>query len=108
MLHFKILLNRLKKPSVVLSVTSQIVTILLLFGFNVNESLVLAIVTAACSILVTLGILSNPDTQNKTYGEDLLVCSSTGELAQHTQIGGQMVCNSSGAVHQPDAPPTPA
>ena len=106
MLHFKLLFSRLTKPSVILSVTSQIMSVLILFGFNINESMVLTAVTAVCSILVTLGILSNPDTKNKTYGDDLLVCSSSGEVEPHIEINGQMICKNCGAIHQAGYPAT--
>lgn len=103
----KLILYRLQKPSVILSIASQIISILIIFGVQVNGSLVMTAVAAMCSVLVTLGILSNPDTLKKTYGDDLLVCSSSGTPEPHVEINGQMICATCGAVHtlDPTAPP---
>jgi len=54
-------LTRLKNPTVVLSITSNFITLGLLLGYKLNESLILSVVTILCSTFVTLGIMSNPD-----------------------------------------------
>lgn len=96
-------LNRLKRPSVLLSIVSQVVTLLLLFGFDVNENLVMSVAAAGCSLLVTLGILSNPDTRKGSYGDDMLPCSRTGRLERHVLVNGKFVCAQCGAEYQAKA-----
>lgn len=95
------LVSRLKRPSTILSLIAQVVSILLLMGVNVNESLILSISAIACSILVALGILSNPDTETKGYGDDILHCSNDGKGTCHVKINGQMICKECGAVYTP-------
>ena len=55
----KKLLRRLKRPSTLLSLVSQVAALLLLIGFKIDQNAIMGIATAACSILITLGILSN-------------------------------------------------
>jgi len=98
----ELILKRLRKPSVILSIVSQVSTLILLFGFNINENLIMSAAAIICSILVSLGILSNPDSKNKTYGDDMLVCAHSGKLEQHVMVDGKMVCKSCGAVHGED------
>lgn len=100
-MQIKSIISRLKKPTVLLSIASQIVSLLLLLGFNINESMIMTVVTIGCSVLVTLGIMSNPDTKNTGYGDDLLVCSNSGQLEPHVMVNSQMVCKNCGAVFQP-------
>lgn len=99
--QLKQFLKRLRKPSVIMSVVSQIITALLLLGFDVDKSLVMAIATIGCSILVTLGILSNPDSTKKGYTDNMLTCSNSGKKEKHIMINGQMVCTECGAVYDP-------
>lgn len=96
-----IIVKRLKNPSVILSIVSQIVTILLMVGIKVNQNVILAIATALCSIFVTLGIISDPDSTKLGYGDDILPCSITGEDQKHVLINGKMVCVKSGAEFVP-------
>ncbi len=98
LMHFA---ERLRKPSTLLSMISQGVSILLMLGVKVDQSLIMTVATAGCSILVMLGILSNPDSQKKGYGDDILICSSTGEDEKHVKVNGQMVCEKCGAVYNP-------
>ena len=88
---------RLKKPSVVLSIVSQVVAILLMLGLKVNESTIMAVATGGCSILATMGILSNPDASKSGYGDDLLICSKSGQLERHGMVNGPMGCGNWGA-----------
>ena len=80
---------------------SQVVSILLLLDVNINENLIVSIATIVCSILVALGILSNPDTENKGYGEDYLYCFTDGKNTCHVKINGQMVCKKCGTIYNP-------
>lgn len=60
---------RLRKPSIILSLVSQIITILLLLGFDIDKNLIMSVATIICSILVALGILSNSDSTKKGSGD---------------------------------------
>lgn len=90
--QLKLILSRLKNPSVILSILSEVITILMLLNVNVNIDLVTGIVTAVCSILVLLGILSNPTAQNRGYGDDVMRCENCGKDSLHVQVNGKMVC----------------
>lgn len=96
------MLHRLKKPSVLLSIVSQVVAVLLMLGFDVNEGMVMSVAVGISSVLVTLGILSNPDAHKSGYGDDILTCSASGNLEPHVMVNGQMVCANCGAVYNPD------
>jgi len=96
------LISRLKQPSVLLSLVSQGISIFILMGFNLNEDLIKSLAAIICSILVTLGILSNPDTKNRGYGDDILFCICDGKNAQHVRVNGHMICQKCGNIH-PDA-----
>lgn len=98
--QWKIVLNRLRKPSVVLSIVSQIMTILMLLKAPVDVELVTGIAAAACSVLTLLGIMSNPDTQKKTYGDDIQFCDTCQQQTQHTTVNGKAVCQRCGTVSE--------
>ncbi|MCL2088205.1 MAG: hypothetical protein FWH14_01850 [Oscillospiraceae bacterium] len=95
----KTMLERLKKPSCIISIISHMAAILIIMGVHLNLSAVTTVATLVCSILVTLGILSNPDTVNKGYGDDLFKCADEAVETQHVQVNGQMVCKDCGAVY---------
>lgn len=92
MTQAKLFLNRLKKPSVVLSIVSQILILLSLFKVNVDVSLVNGVVGACLSILVTLGIMSNPDTTNKMYSDKIEYCPTCDDNHVFSVVAGQHVC----------------
>lgn len=93
------IIARLQKPSVILSLVSQATAVLLLIGFTIDEHLILSIATLLCSALVTLGILSNPDTENKKFGDDVMLCSKEDKYSNHIKINGQMLCAECGCAH---------
>lgn len=97
-MQIKSIIKRLKNPSVLLSLASYVATILLLTLTNISSSSVAAITTAALSIFTLLGVISNPDTKNKGYGDDILECPSCGKAA-HVEVGGQLVCKGCGTAH---------
>ena len=90
--QLKLILKRLKRPGVILSIISQILTILLLLKVNVNVDVVSGIATAICSILVLLGILSDPDSTQPGYGDAFFECSQCHRKTQHVLIDGNLVC----------------
>lgn len=94
--QFKAILQKLRKPSVILSIVSQIVAILALLNINVDNALVMAIATAACSILTTAGILSNPASDKKGFGDDIYYCEKCGKDSVHTKVDGKLVCSECG------------
>ena len=98
MVQLKLILLRLKNPSVILSIISQVTALLLLFHIKLDESIVIGVATAVCSILTTLGILSNPSSKNKGYGDDIYVCKNCGRKSVHVFVKGQMVCCDCGCV----------
>lgn len=86
------ILTRLKKPSVLTSLAAQITTLLLLFNVEIDTQLITGIITVITTILVLLGIVSNPDTQNQTYGDDLYFCPTCNKMTPHVLAGGNMLC----------------
>ena len=96
MQQLKIILSRLKNPSVVLSIVSQIITIITIFKIDVNENIVLKVTISICSIFVLLGIMSNPSTKNFGYGDDILNCQNCNEDTMHTIIDNDFVCTKCG------------
>lgn len=96
MQQIKLLLARLKSPSVIISIVSQVAAILVLLGHTVDANLVTTMAAAVCSLLVTLGILSDPNTQNKGFGDDLRYCDHCGAVTPHITITGTLTCRNCG------------
>ncbi|MEG2420617.1 MAG: phage holin [Oscillospiraceae bacterium] len=99
MLQVKAMLTRLKNPAVILSIVSQVVTLLVLFKVQVDMTLVGGAVTAVCSILVLLGIMSDPTTKRKGYGDDMAQCPSCGVVGPHLVTGDTLTCKNCGSQH---------
>jgi uncharacterized membrane protein len=99
--QWQMILSRIRKPSVIMSVTSQLISQLLILGVDLDQSTIMTVVAIGCTILASLGILSNPDTQKGGYGDDILTSAGTGKKEPHVLINGQMVCKSSGVVYDP-------
>ncbi|MEG2073954.1 MAG: hypothetical protein RRY54_04235 [Angelakisella sp.] len=97
--QLKNILARLKNPSVVISIASQIISVLLLLNVNVDRGIITAVITAACSVLVLLGIMSNPDTVTKGYGDDMHECANCHQMTPHLRVGDSLVCSKCGTVH---------
>lgn len=98
MVQLRLILKRLKKPSVITSLTSQIVALLILFEVNIDTTFITNVITAITSIMVILGIFSNPDSQKKGFKDDISVCSKCKQLTQHVKINDEMVCVNCGGV----------
>ncbi|MEG0873908.1 MAG: phage holin [Clostridiales bacterium] len=103
MQQLKIILSRLKNPSVVISIASQILTVLLLFHVKIgilDMNILTGTITAISSILVLLGITSDPTTKNKGYKDDILICANCQRKTIHRQINDKMVCEKCGTPHK--------
>lgn len=98
MVQLKLILKRLRKPSVIASLTSQIMALLILFEVSVDATLITSTITIITSILVLLGIFSNPDSQHKGYKDDISICSECNQVTQHVKVGDKMVCANCGGV----------
>ncbi|MEG2000204.1 MAG: phage holin [Evtepia sp.] len=96
MTQIKTILERLKNPSVLMSILAQITSLLILFQIHVDMNLVNGVMTAVSSILILLGILSDPNTQKKGYGDDIMTCADCGETGVHYKINGKMTCKNCG------------
>lgn len=92
MVQLRLILKRLRKPSVIASLTSQIITLLILFNVTIDTTLITSIITSITSILVILGVFSNPDTQKKGYRDDVSPCCKCNTNTQHVKIGDDMIC----------------
>lgn len=97
--QWKLIVSRLKKPSVILSLVSQIASVPIVFGLNVDKNIIITVAAILCNVLVTLGILSNPDTETKGYGDDVFVCTGCGQEQPHVIVNGQLVCKNCGTVY---------
>lgn len=98
MLQLKLIIRRLRKPSVIASLTSQIITLCVLLGIDINTTLVTSFITTITTIFVILGIFSNPDAQRRGYRDDIMTCTECNKLSQHVKIGSQMVCANCGNI----------
>lgn len=98
--QMKLMLGRLRKPSVLLSVVSNVISISLLLGANIDENMIMQVAVIGCSILVMLGVMNNPDTEKSGFGDDLLLCANSGRLEPHVRINGKMVCKKCGAEYR--------
>ena len=87
--HLGQIVSRLKNPAVVLSIASNLIALFLLLGYKVNESLVMSAMTIVCAMLVTLGIMCNPDYNTDTK----LYCPTEKERTYHVEVAGRMVCS---------------
>lgn len=96
MKQIKVALARLKKPSVIISLVSEIVAVLVLLKINVDRNYIMAVVTAICGVLTTLGILSNPATEKKGFGEEIHYCESCKKDSVFVKVNGKMVCKDCG------------
>ncbi|MFI3227180.1 MAG: hypothetical protein R3Y09_07170 [Clostridia bacterium] len=92
MVQLQTYLKRLKNPTVVLSIVSEIILVLTMLNINVDEQAVNVVVTGILTILVTLGIMSNPDTVNHTYSDDISYCESCEKDTVHAKIANEMIC----------------
>ncbi len=75
---------------------------MMLLGISLDTNLIMGIVAGLSSVMVTMGVLSNPDSVNKGYGDDILKCSREGVMEKHVMVAGKMVCQACGAVYQGD------
>ncbi|MEG1578708.1 MAG: phage holin [Oscillospiraceae bacterium] len=91
-----VILERLKQPSVLISIASQIAALLLLFNVQVDMNLVTGVITALCSIFVLLGILSDPTTETRGYGDDWQYCANCHKESRHITVNGQKICRDCG------------
>ena len=99
MIQLKNMLKRLKNPSVVLSIVSQVITVMVLLNIDVDKSAIMGIVTTVCSVFTLMGIMSNPDTKNKGYLDDVLTCTNCNGKTVHVKEGEAMVCVDCGTEH---------
>lgn len=92
MIQLKTYLNRLKNPTVVISIVSEIILVLTMLNINVDKQAINVVVTGISTILVTLGIMSNPDTVNKTYSDDIMYCENCQKDTVHAKVSDDMIC----------------
>ncbi len=90
--QLKIYLNRLRKPATLASVGSQLFGMLMRANLDVDYAHILHIFTALTAIITILGVLSNPDTKNKGYGEDFAYCEHCQKKTPHLGVGGKSLC----------------
>ncbi|MEG2383474.1 MAG: hypothetical protein RR885_00055 [Oscillospiraceae bacterium] len=86
----------MKRPSVLLSIAAQVVAILTLLRVQVDMTIVTGIIAAISSILVLLGIMSDPDTKKLGYGDDIMFCENCQKDSVHKLINGVLVCKECG------------
>ncbi len=93
---FERILVRLKKPSVLVSIISEIIAIMLIFNVKVDVGVAEGLLAAVSSIFVTLGILSNPMKLGNGYQDDIRLCENCGKMKRHVLVGGQLLCEDCG------------
>ena len=91
-----LILNRIKKPQVIMSILSQVIIILTILNIDVDVDAISGIVTAVCTILVMLGIMSNPDDGSFGYCDEIHVCSNCHKNACHIRVKDKLICRNCG------------
>ena len=99
MFNWKSLLERLKKPSVLASIISEIGAILVILNIQVDVTAVEGFIAAVSAILITLGILSNPTTLTKGYKDDVRTCQNCGVKKRHVLVGNDLLCSDCGTKY---------
>ena len=61
---------RFKNYGFVISVVSAIILVLTQFGITVDNAYIMGCVKAVLSLLVLLGLVNNPTTETKGFGDD--------------------------------------
>ncbi|MFI3208769.1 MAG: hypothetical protein R3Y40_06490 [Eubacteriales bacterium] len=92
MTQLRLIVKRLRKPSVIASLTSQIITMLVLLGIEINTTLVTSVISCLTSIFIILGIFSNPDAKRRGYRDDISPCTKCNGMTQHVMVADEMVC----------------
>lgn len=90
------IIQRLKKPSVLISISSQIATLLLVANINIDEVIIIEVISVICTLLTFFGIVSNPDTDNKGFGDDIAFCDKCNKNSKYIRIGNQVICTECG------------
>lgn len=93
------ILKRLRNPVVITSIISQVMIILTIAKLNVDGSAITKVVVAICSILVSLGIMNNPEAQKPTKTIKLK-CSNCGETTEYLFLNGELMCDDDGNPYE--------
>ena len=104
MKYIKSILPHLRKPSVIISLTSQVIAIFALLNISVDAELINSLVFGVCEIFVVLGIFSNPNTKNKWYGDDVEFCEKCAKETLHSYTADGSICEECGAVAEDTTP----
>lgn len=91
-------IKKLKKPSVLAGIISQIITLIVLFDHHVYARIFQMGLTVAVSTLTIMGILSNPNTRKKGFGDDIHFCEGCQKHSVHIYANGKLVCSGCGFV----------
>lgn len=54
------------------------------------------VITTALSVIVLLGIASDPYTENRGFGNDMKLCPGCGERTKHVSVNGESLCSECG------------
>ena len=92
MKQIRTMLERLKNPTVVMSIVSQIAAILVLLNVTVDVDLLTNITVSVCSIFVLLGIMSNQTTKRLDFCDDICKCPCCGKKQLCAHVAGEMIC----------------
>lgn len=58
-------LQRLKNPVTIVGIAGYVLTIISTLGFCIDNEAIMTIINSICAICVLLGILNNPETDQK-------------------------------------------
>jgi len=83
------MLSRLRNSTVVLGVTSNLISLVMLLGYKLDQSLVMSVVTIICSILALLGIMSNPD----NHSGNRFYCPICKAHTLHVDVAEEKLCS---------------
>lgn len=102
------ILKRFKNPMVITSIISQTLIILTIMKINIDTDAVTKIVVAVCSILVSLGIMNNPE-KNKNLEKNSakfdkktlkIKCPNCGETTEYLMVDCELMRDDEGNLYE--------
>lgn len=102
------ILKRFKNPMVITSIISQILIILTIMKININADAITNIVVAVCSILVSLGIMNNPEKDKNSeknaakFGKKTLKikCPNCDETTEYLMVDCELMTDDEGNLYE--------
>lgn len=96
MTQLDIIIKRLKKPKILISILAQVATILVIFDIGQEMGLISKALTVVCSLFTLLGIVTDPDTTANGYKDHIYLCDNCNKNTHHIIVNNTLVCKHCG------------